>query len=151
MGVRAWNYLVFYYNQVLGIPGSLIGLAAGTRMVGFVLLVPAFVAAVTARSGPLVDRLRGALTDRRFLLISASAVIVLIAVQPYVALGLGLQTVGHQVQIATDPLFQSFIENHGLGFAPVNADPRQAMQEDIRQIGSNPIRLLRSYRQSGRW
>lgn len=64
-------------------------------------------------------------------------------VQPYVALGLGLQDAGHHVQIATDPLFQSFIESHGLGFAPVNADPRQAMQEDIRQIGSNPIRLLR--------
>jgi Na+/melibiose symporter-like transporter len=28
IGVLAWNYLVFYYNQVLGIPGSLIGIAA---------------------------------------------------------------------------------------------------------------------------
>ena len=64
-------------------------------------------------------------------------------VQPYIALGLGLQDAGHQVQIATDPLFQTFIEKHGLGFAAVAADPRQAMQEDIRQIGSNPIRLLR--------
>jgi sterol 3beta-glucosyltransferase len=64
-------------------------------------------------------------------------------VQPYVALGLGLRAAGHQVQIATDPLFQSFIENHGLGFTAVNADPRQAMQEDMRKIGSNPVRLLR--------
>jgi UDP:flavonoid glycosyltransferase YjiC (YdhE family) len=64
-------------------------------------------------------------------------------VQPYVALGLGLQAAGHQVQIATDPLFQNFIENHGLGFVGVAADPRQAMQEDIRQIGGNPVRLLR--------
>ena len=64
-------------------------------------------------------------------------------VQPYVALGLGLQSTGHQVQIATDPLFQSFIENHDLGFKPVNADPRQAMQEDMRQVGGNPLRLLR--------
>ena len=64
-------------------------------------------------------------------------------VQPYVALGLGLQDAGHQVQIATDPLFQTFIEKHGLGFAAVNADPRQAMQMDLPQIGSNPVRLLR--------
>jgi sterol 3beta-glucosyltransferase len=64
-------------------------------------------------------------------------------VQPYIALGLGLQSAGHQVQIATDPLFHSFIENHGLGFAAVNADPRQAIQEDMRQIGGNPVRLLR--------
>ena len=64
-------------------------------------------------------------------------------VQPYVALGLGLQSAGHQVQIATDPLFQAFIENYGLGFTAVNADPRQAIQEDMRQIGGNPVRLLR--------
>ena len=64
-------------------------------------------------------------------------------VQPYVALGLGLQAAGHHVQIATDPLFQTFIEKHGLGFAAVNADPRQAMQEDMHKIGSNPVRLLR--------
>jgi UDP:flavonoid glycosyltransferase YjiC (YdhE family) len=64
-------------------------------------------------------------------------------VQPYIAIGLGLQAAGHQVQIATDPLFKSFIENHGLGFVSVAADPRQAMQEDMRQIGGNPVRLLR--------
>ena len=64
-------------------------------------------------------------------------------VQPYITLGLGLQADGHQVQIATDPLFQRFIEGYGLGFAAVNADPRQAMQEDMRQVGSNPVRLLR--------
>ncbi|MGB5845426.1 MAG: glycosyltransferase [Anaerolineales bacterium] len=64
-------------------------------------------------------------------------------VQPYIALGRGLQAAGHQVQIATDPLFQTFIENHGLGFAAVAADPRTAMQEDMRQIGGNPLRLLR--------
>ena len=64
-------------------------------------------------------------------------------VQPYVALGGGLQSAGHQVQIATDPMFQGFIEEAGLGYAAVAADPRTALQEDIRQIGSNPVRLLR--------
>jgi sterol 3beta-glucosyltransferase len=64
-------------------------------------------------------------------------------VQPYVALGRGLQSSGHQVQIATDPIFQTFIEKSGLGFAPVEADPRHALQEDLQKIGSNPLRLLR--------
>ncbi len=64
-------------------------------------------------------------------------------VQPYIALGRGLQNAGHQVQIATDSTFQSFITTSGLGFAEVKADPRRALQEDIRQIGSNPLRLLR--------
>lgn len=64
-------------------------------------------------------------------------------VQPYIALGLGLQKSGHQVQIATDSTFKGFIETSGLGFAEVKADPRRALQEDIRRIGSNPIRLLR--------
>jgi UDP:flavonoid glycosyltransferase YjiC (YdhE family) len=64
-------------------------------------------------------------------------------VQPYIALGLGLQKSGHQVQIATDSTFKGFIEASGLGFAAVKADPRRALQEDIRRIGSNPVRLLR--------
>jgi UDP:flavonoid glycosyltransferase YjiC (YdhE family) len=64
-------------------------------------------------------------------------------VQPYIALGRGLQKSGHQVQIATDSTFEGFIEASGLGFAEVKANPRRALQEDIRRIGSNPIRLLR--------
>ncbi len=63
-------------------------------------------------------------------------------IQPYVALGRGLQEAGHHVQLAADTEFETFIRGHGLGFAPVYADPRQALEEDIRQIGSNPIRLL---------
>jgi UDP:flavonoid glycosyltransferase YjiC (YdhE family) len=63
-------------------------------------------------------------------------------VQPYIALGHGLQGAGHQVQIATDSIFQEFIEGTGLGFVEVKADPRRAMQEDIPKIGSNPVRLL---------
>lgn len=64
-------------------------------------------------------------------------------VQPYIALGRGLQKSGHQVQIATDSTFEGFIEASGLGFAEVKANPRRALQEDIRRIGSSPIRLLR--------
>ncbi len=38
-------------------------------------------------------------------------------VLPYVALGRGLQSAGHQVQIATDPMVQGFIEVAGLGYS----------------------------------
>jgi UDP:flavonoid glycosyltransferase YjiC (YdhE family) len=63
-------------------------------------------------------------------------------IQPYVALGRGIQAAGHLVQLAADLEFETFIRGHGLGFAPVTADPRQALEEDIRQIGNNPIRLF---------
>jgi sterol 3beta-glucosyltransferase len=51
-------------------------------------------------------------------------------VQPYVALGRGLQSDGHQVHIATDRMFQGFIEKAGLGYSAVGADPRTALQEE---------------------
>jgi GPH family glycoside/pentoside/hexuronide:cation symporter len=41
IGVLAWNYLVFYYNQVLGIPGTLIGIAAFANSVFDALTDPA--------------------------------------------------------------------------------------------------------------
>ncbi|NES79111.1 MULTISPECIES: glycosyltransferase [unclassified Okeania] len=38
-------------------------------------------------------------------------------VQPYIALGLGLQAAGHQVKIASLDIFEDFISNKGLHFA----------------------------------
>ncbi len=64
-------------------------------------------------------------------------------IQPYVALGRGLQAAGYHVQLAADTEFETFIRGQGLGFAPVHADPRQALEEDIRRIGHNPIRLFK--------
>lgn len=63
-------------------------------------------------------------------------------VQPYLALGNGLQRAGHAVAVATDPAFATFIETSGLTFAPVSADPRQALQEDIRRL-TNPVSFSR--------
>ena len=63
-------------------------------------------------------------------------------VQPYLALGKGLQRAGHAVAVATDPAFATFIEASGLTFAPVSADPRQALQEDIRRL-TNPVSFSR--------
>lgn len=43
-------------------------------------------------------------------------------VQPYIALGKGLQKAGHQVMIATSNRFQAFIEEHGLNYGYMNDD-----------------------------
>lgn len=49
-------------------------------------------------------------------------------VQPYVALGLGLQAAGYQVQLASYARFEGFVTNRGLDFAPVGADPQAYIQ-----------------------
>jgi UDP:flavonoid glycosyltransferase YjiC (YdhE family) len=51
-------------------------------------------------------------------------------VQPYIALGQGLQAAGHVVKIATHTNFQSFVEDYGLLFAPLHADMRALMKTD---------------------
>jgi sterol 3beta-glucosyltransferase len=42
-------------------------------------------------------------------------------VQPYLALGLGLQKAGYQVQICADGLFENLVTSIGLPYAPVTA------------------------------
>jgi sterol 3beta-glucosyltransferase len=64
-------------------------------------------------------------------------------VQPMVALGRGLQRAGHTVQVVADRTFESLVRSNQLEYAPLNADPRQAMQADIRKLGGNPLALLR--------
>ncbi|MUL36725.1 glycosyltransferase [Gloeocapsopsis dulcis] len=49
-------------------------------------------------------------------------------VQPYVALGLGLQAAGHQIQIASYARFADFVRSHGLNFAAVGTNPQQYIQ-----------------------
>lgn len=64
-------------------------------------------------------------------------------VQPYVALGRGLQGAGHMVKIAASSCFEDLIRGAGLSFAPVSVSPDQALQQDVAAIGSNPLRLQR--------
>lgn len=52
-------------------------------------------------------------------------------VQPFVALGKGLQGAGYDVTIAAGVNFQSWIEQEGLKFDPVHVDIEAAMQTDI--------------------
>jgi sterol 3beta-glucosyltransferase len=41
-------------------------------------------------------------------------------IQPFVALGKGLKQAGHTVTLATGSLFESFVRENGLNFAPIN-------------------------------
>jgi len=43
-------------------------------------------------------------------------------IQPYIALGSGLQKAGYDVTFATHPTFRSLVEFHGLKFAPFGPD-----------------------------
>ena len=51
-------------------------------------------------------------------------------VQPYLALGSGLQAVGHQVCVATAPNFEAFVRERGLDFAPMGGDFRELMDSE---------------------
>ena len=51
-------------------------------------------------------------------------------IQPYIALGLGLQARGHTVRLATHAIFADWIRGHGLEFAPVEGDPMAAFQQE---------------------
>lgn len=66
-------------------------------------------------------------------------------IQPFIALGLGLQQAGHTVQLAAPSLFESFIHSYGLNFAPLSYDPHKLMAQEERQghlnCGQNHIRL----------
>ena len=50
-------------------------------------------------------------------------------VQPYIALGLGLQGSGHEVTLATLVEFESFVKAHGILYAPLRGDFIKAAQE----------------------
>lgn len=49
-------------------------------------------------------------------------------VQPYIALGLGLQAAGYQARIATHRSFRAVVERHGLSFALVEGNPSELMR-----------------------
>lgn len=66
-------------------------------------------------------------------------------VQPYVALGVGLQQAGYEVTLATDTSFEQFVQEFGLNFAPVRAAFLQLIQsvEGRAAIaGKNRFRLM---------
>jgi len=65
-------------------------------------------------------------------------------IQPYIALSLGLQAAGHEVRIVTHQIFESFVKKHGLGFYPLDLDPRQVLiNQALSELGNNTIRITR--------
>src|SRR5512136_2239643 len=62
-------------------------------------------------------------------------------VQPYLALGLGLQRAGYQVQICADRLFERLVTSTGLPFTPITAAPVNMMQQNLSRLGG-PVKLV---------
>jgi UDP:flavonoid glycosyltransferase YjiC (YdhE family) len=54
-------------------------------------------------------------------------------VQPYLALGRGLQRAGHQVRLATHTNFRQFVQEHGLDFAPIAGDSQMILAGEAGQ------------------
>lgn len=69
-------------------------------------------------------------------------------VQPFVALGKGLQADGHAVTLATHEKFRPFVESNGLQFATVAMDPEEMLNGDAGQewlnSGTNPVAQVRA-------
>jgi UDP:flavonoid glycosyltransferase YjiC (YdhE family) len=67
-------------------------------------------------------------------------------VQPYVALGKGLQAEGHRVCLATHANFEPFVRLHGLDFFPLEADAASLQGSDtgdrMLRAGNNPFKFL---------
>jgi len=70
-------------------------------------------------------------------------------VQPYIALGAGLQAAGHQVRLATHDIFAPIIAPYGLEFFPTAGNPRDLLESDVAQAmlaaGGNPLGFLRNF------
>jgi Glycosyltransferase family 28 N-terminal domain len=59
-------------------------------------------------------------------------------IQPFLAVGLQLQALGHRVRIASHLTFQSFVEDTGLEFFSIGGDPIELMAYMVRNAGLLP-------------
>lgn len=66
-------------------------------------------------------------------------------VQPYMALGRGLQAVGHQVQLATLAVFEPVVRGYGLGFTLLKESPLSFIDHVIAS-GGNFVQRMRETR-----
>jgi sterol 3beta-glucosyltransferase len=63
-------------------------------------------------------------------------------VEPFMALGLGLISAGHEVTVATAPGFRSFVTDRGLTFAAIRADYHELLETpDARAALRNPYKM----------
>ncbi|WP_129672533.1 glycosyltransferase [Candidatus Chloroploca sp. Khr17] len=66
-------------------------------------------------------------------------------VEPYVALGVGLQQAGYAVTLATEAGFEGLVREHGLAFAPLRAEfihLAQSSEGKAALAGKNPFGLM---------
>lgn len=72
-------------------------------------------------------------------------------IQPYLALGLGLKTSGHSVQLATHAIYGDWVQKTGLDFAPVEGNPMEMITGDAGrawvETGRRGLGFLRGFRQ----
>jgi sterol 3beta-glucosyltransferase len=72
-------------------------------------------------------------------------------VRPYIALGAGLRSAGHDVRVIAHPGFEGLVRNRGLSFAPVAGDPHELAKEEDRHVrglhdrGRNVLRWWRMF------
>ncbi len=68
-------------------------------------------------------------------------------IQPYVALGLGLQAAGHSVRLAAHNEFERFIRSRGLDIFPVEGNPRAMLESDAGrdwlESANNPLAFFK--------
>src|SRR5689334_4887193 len=66
-------------------------------------------------------------------------------VRPFVALGVGLRTAGHDVWVVTDTGFQPMVAAAGLGYRPVQGDVQALLKQrnGLSAVTCNPLRALR--------
>ena len=67
-------------------------------------------------------------------------------VQPYIALGKGLQAAGHQVQLATLGMFEPLVRGYRLDFALIEESPLSFLDRVIASGGNVVQRLLETRR-----
>lgn len=72
-------------------------------------------------------------------------------VQPFIALGQGLERAGHKVKLATHRNFEFLTRNYGLDFAPIEGDVQANMLAESGQkmldAGGNPFTFIHRYAQ----
>lgn len=68
-------------------------------------------------------------------------------VQPYLALGQGLQSAGHQVTLASHEPFRAWVESYGVSFWPTAGNPMDAIQGEAGrnwlESSQNPLTFVR--------
>jgi sterol 3beta-glucosyltransferase len=71
-------------------------------------------------------------------------------IQPYIALGQGLQQAGHRVRLNTHLDFETLVRAHQLEFAPLHGNVRDLMSSEtgvsFTETGANPIKFVREFR-----